>query len=249
MKLAHCVLSRVGESFTSDLAPLGNKPYPWALHLILLLPLLLLLGGICLSLDWWGDIPQKSFLGLRQDYSFTTELVSFITNYATFGLHGVYLILLIYACITNDAELQRFIIRYAFVQLCFTLCMSLLLKNGLGMPRPGKEWPPLPWSGKSSYHSFPSGHTTEIVAAALPLAFMFRKLWLYVALALLIALVAFSRLWLGWHHPVDLLGGIVLGSCSAWLICKNPGTSCSRKFFKLNSAPPPKTRGTHEQAQ
>jgi undecaprenyl-diphosphatase len=58
-------------------------------------------------------------------------------------------------------------------------------------------------------HSFPSGHATiafacaTVIGAALPRA----RVWLYV----LAALVAWSRVYVGVHFPLDVVAGAVLG--------------------------------------
>jgi undecaprenyl-diphosphatase len=57
--------------------------------------------------------------------------------------------------------------------------------------------------------SFPSGHAATSFAGATILAFAFPRLapLLYV----LAAAVGFSRLYLGVHYPLDIVGGAVLG--------------------------------------
>lgn len=59
-------------------------------------------------------------------------------------------------------------------------------------------------------NGFPSGHTTIAVVLALTLwPYLSRKHW-YLLAAWIIA-VAVSRLYLGVHAPLDILGGLVLG--------------------------------------
>lgn len=72
------------------------------------------------------------------------------------------------------------------------------------------------------FFSVPSDHVAEIVGPAIPLILRFRRPWPSGALALLILLVGYSRIWLGWHHPLDLLGGLVMGGISARLIIYCP---------------------------
>jgi undecaprenyl-diphosphatase len=57
--------------------------------------------------------------------------------------------------------------------------------------------------------AFPSGHAATSFAGATLLSFAFPKLapYLYV----LAAAVAFSRVYVGVHYPLDIVGGAVLG--------------------------------------
>lgn len=62
--------------------------------------------------------------------------------------------------------------------------------------------------------SFPSGHTQNITAFLVSLMRQLRRRWVVAAGCLLILLVGVSRLYLGVHWPIDVLGGAVLGVVS-----------------------------------
>ena len=65
-------------------------------------------------------------------------------------------------------------------------------------------------------HSFPSGHTATAVAGAIVLSTLVPKA--APAFAVLAAAVAYSRLYVGVHFPLDLLGGAVIGAATALLL-------------------------------
>jgi len=60
-------------------------------------------------------------------------------------------------------------------------------------------------------YSFPSGHTTTASSFYSAVAMNFRKKGLSIVLAILIFLIGISRMYLGVHWPLDVLGGWILG--------------------------------------
>jgi len=65
-------------------------------------------------------------------------------------------------------------------------------------------------------YSFPSGHTTEVFALSVAVFLLLRNpylRWLSLFWALLIA---YTRMAFGVHYPSDILGGILIGSLTAW---------------------------------
>lgn len=67
-------------------------------------------------------------------------------------------------------------------------------------------------------YSFPSGHTLAAFETAVSILCFYKRAGLvFLALA---CLIAFSRLYLFVHFPSDVLGGALLGSAIAMVICR-----------------------------
>ena len=67
-------------------------------------------------------------------------------------------------------------------------------------------------------YSFPSGHTANITASLGSWARFSKKKWLRILFVLLIALVSFSRMYLGVHYPSDVLFSLAVGIALIFLL-------------------------------
>jgi undecaprenyl-diphosphatase len=87
---------------------------------------------------------------------------------------------------------------------------------------------------KSADWSFPSDHTTAVVAIAAAFALLgFRtQAWLFALAAIL---VCYSRVYVGMHYASDVAGGAVTGLGAAFLICKiySPDWPINRALVKI----------------
>ena len=104
--------------------------------------------------------------------------------------------------------------------------MSIILARGIlteiirflyHHPRPFTVLNFVPLIPESSY-SFPSGHAAWFFALSLTVFYANRKwgIWFFI----LSALNGIARIYVGVHWPLDILGGIVIGLFSAWLVHK-----------------------------
>jgi membrane-associated phospholipid phosphatase len=78
---------------------------------------------------------------------------------------------------------------------------------------------------------FPSGHTSGAVAMWGGLAVLFRKRALVWLAPFMVALIAFTRLYLGVHFLADVIGGAVLGSLVLFVVWKFIGSDTKRERF------------------
>ncbi len=123
---------------------------------------------------------------------------------------------------------KRFLrnIAILLVVLLATGVIGRILKHVIDRPRPLKDMAGLIEAHQAIIHvlgnplreySFPSGHTLSVFSAATFLSFLFKKYSpLFFSLALLTGI---SRVYVGAHFPLDVLGGAAIGILVTWLIC------------------------------
>jgi undecaprenyl-diphosphatase len=97
--------------------------------------------------------------------------------------------------------------------------LSYVLRQWIGRDRPPLVYPePRPLVHLPHSGAFPSGHTSAAFAAATVIAWASRRL--AAPAYLLAALVAWSRVYVGVHWPLDVIGGAVLGTLVATALLK-----------------------------
>ncbi len=100
--------------------------------------------------------------------------------------------------------------------------LSMLEKNAAidSIESQVSEWRTKHWQGEKDY-SFPSGHTIFVAICVAFFGGLFlekKQYWLVTGLLVWAGIVAYSRLWLGMHRPVDLVGSIALGAMIYMLV-------------------------------
>jgi len=96
------------------------------------------------------------------------------------------------------------------------LITNVWLKNAVARIRPYDAIEGLEFIGKMpSDWSFPSGHSTASMAAAVVLFCKLPRKYGVPALVLGI-LISLSRLYVGVHYPTDVLAGVLIGCFGAW---------------------------------
>jgi undecaprenyl-diphosphatase len=124
--------------------------------------------------------------------------------------------LLIYRTATADKRMQDWL-RAGFVLLVIgvTDASATVLKEIVCRPRPCHVLTDVHLRVDcSESFSFPSNHAANIFAlAALFIAYDRKRSVLWVSIA---ALVAYSRVYLGVHYPLDVVAGAALGASIGW---------------------------------
>ena len=145
---------------------------------------------------------------LRTD--FLTTLFEGIT---ILGEETLVILLVVALWFAVDSRLAQ---KVFFVTICST-GLNGIVKNIAQVPRPfDKGILPVRQETATGF-SFPSGHTQNFSTWSTLFAIKFKKTWLTILTAVLITLVAFSRLYLGVHYPSDVIVGMALGVGMAFL--------------------------------
>ena len=99
-----------------------------------------------------------------------------------------------------------------------TTALLLFLKGLFARARPYEVLQGLHVLDREPFASFPSAHAANAFMAAYLLAEAYPKYSDYFYI--LAALVALSRLYLGVHYPLDVLGGALVGMVIGWTVVK-----------------------------
>lgn len=157
--------------------------------------------------------------------SFSSDILNLIMMIVTsFGsLYFImFFILLIYWCYNKEIGYKL-----ALIISC-SMVLNSIVKGLVQTPRPiGVEGIVSIGTYTALGYSFPSGHTQNITTFGTSLFIFTKNKLMFIISVILMVLVAISRLYLGLHWPVDILGGLILA-----LIVS---ISLNELFIKLNS--------------
>lgn len=104
------------------------------------------------------------------------------------------------------------------ISILVTGVLTTSLKFAIHRERPFKKYDFIHAKDKVGPFSFPSGHTSLAFATATSISLAYPQ-WYVIGPAYLFAgLAAYSRMYLGVHFPIDVLGGIVIGIGSSILV-------------------------------
>jgi len=154
------------------------------------------------------------------------SLVRAITDYGLYPFYALFLGLLLYGVARNETWMKRVAQAYILAQMTGAFATVRVLKMTLGRARPDAT--PLPgfetqWTGftwEAKFHSFPSGHTADIMTSAIFMAMVVRAPWAAALFVLWALCLALTRLALAKHYPTDAVAGTAIALAACYLVVR-----------------------------
>jgi len=109
-----------------------------------------------------------------------------------------------------------------FYLIAASVVVNTFFKELVGWPRPCADCPSVGMLCLKSF-GFPSGGAQTCMLLGGLLIYTWKTRWAWIVGVSYIALISFSRLYLGVHYPIDVLGGWVLGLGLLWLYVRTIG--------------------------
>ncbi len=164
--------------------------------------------------DWIGGLNDASMPFLVWLQSFRSSgLDGFMRLMSYLGSEYFYILLfpVLYWAISKRLGLL------SGTGLLVSLYVGEYIKWAFQLPRPG---PPVLRLWEETSPGFVSTHAAPAVGVWGTLAVAVRRTWFTVLALLIIFLISFSRLYLGVHHPADVIGGWIVGLFAMWFALK-----------------------------
>lgn len=185
----------------------------------------LALLGLLLALVY-GD---SGSVALVHRAAWTQEHYAFLrvfTNYGLYLFYILFLALFAWGWYRREPGVKLLVQAYLLAQLLGSVLIVRILKMATGRARPdatplpdfGSEWIGFSWD--AAHHSFPSGHTADIVTSALFAAILFRNPWAVVVCLTWATALALSRLALAKHYPSDAIAGAVIAVAASMVVLR-----------------------------
>jgi undecaprenyl-diphosphatase len=133
------------------------------------------------------------------------EWLSYGMNWLGGGIFGTYILPLLVVIVLLLIKRPWSSLFFAIASLASAGVVQLL-KTIVGRARPEEMLV------TSDFGSFPSGHSANAATMAVALGIIFPRVWVWAAGAIWVALMMFSRTYLGVHWLTDTIGGALLGA-------------------------------------
>lgn len=143
------------------------------------------------------------FYNLSLRYNRLKNVMTIITMFSSKIFFVLYVVNIIYLLIKRDIRL----LAYILVPLISLLIVSIIRKK-INKKRPFEELGIRPFIEHENGESFPSKHSTSAMIIAISTLSI--NMYLGILMVLLAIVTGLSRIFVGVHYPLDIIGGFSL---------------------------------------
>ncbi|HAF00770.1 MAG TPA: hypothetical protein DCG63_05690 [Methylophilaceae bacterium] len=179
------------------------------------------------ALAWtyfYGDLAHVQAISQHPWVLQHRESLKWLSDNIMYPLYAIFVGMLIWGYYRQQTALRIIGWGYLLAQLIGSVLIVRILKMTLGHARPDQiahlaNGTLDAWVGPSiasSYHGFPSGHTSDYLISCIFLAMCLPKTWMRVLVFTLAIFNGILRVALAKHFPLDVLGGLIIGGLVAF---------------------------------
>lgn len=151
---------------------------------------------------------SHELLLLLQDIRLSSDILTAVMNVISSPLFHIAVPVAIAAYILWCVDWRKG--EWMLMNIVTGMFFAHLLKDIIKNPRPWETDSRIEPAEKAPDYSTPSGHTVDSITGYGSLMIMMKKRWSTILLSIMIAAIAFSRLFLGVHTVLDILAGAVV---------------------------------------
>ena len=186
-------------------------------------------GLICLVTFftlWFGNVSLAYSISHSEWVLSNGNMISTVSEIGKNGFYVLFAGVLLYGLLSRKHEFIRIPLAYLMSQVLGSIVLVRLLKILTGHARPQEIFAASgpfhdTWIGptlESAFHSFPSGHTTDLFISVIFASFLVKKLSLKLIIISFAVFMGFTRIALAKHFPYDVLAGAVIGTGVSFLV-------------------------------
>ena len=136
------------------------------------------------------------------------EIMKYISGFGNYVFYSIFFAIGIYGFFMRKYFLIFYALVYLLIQIVASIILVRFLKFTIGRMRPNNL----------RHDAFPSGHTADMAVSASALSYFLRVYLLRIISYFCIALMGLSRIAVGSHYPLDVIGGAFVGLFSSYII-------------------------------
>jgi undecaprenyl-diphosphatase len=161
---------------------------------------------------------------------------SFMITFSNMKVWIPFYVVVVYLLFKNEGKKALWLVLFLIVGAVLSDQFSVLIKNLVERPRPThnaniSNFVHTVNNYKGGPFGFVSSHAANTICFALLSSLIIRRKLYTISVFLWVAVTCYSRIYLGVHYPLDIVGGLIAGTASALL------TFLLLQEFKPNALP------------